>query len=130
MKTNKEIRDLINETVKYYSEDTRRRAVQDFGGCAYYLNEGEDVKCCAVGRCLIKPQDKDSKLSKTIGDTDVESLLEVYSQRIFKKDYRNFPTTVWMELQDLHDSCRYWDARQGLTPSGIDRVSELLLKYK
>ena len=105
MKTKQDYLNLLNETVSYYTTEKNERSIKD-GGCFYY----KDGNMCAVGRCLIKPQNKDRLLDENGQDSGINDLLAMFSQRVFKKEYRGFKTEFWEQLQELHDSynIEYW----------------------
>ena len=87
---------ILDETIQYYSEDPNRVA-RDSLGC-YYLKDG---KMCAFGRCMTNPIEAPMKaqvhLWKVNGD-DVDSYL--------KSEYRGHKVSFWKAIQDLHD-CKY-----------------------
>lgn len=98
-KTKKDYLNLLKETVNFYTKEKNERAISNNGqGACKYYTEG---KMCAVGRCLINPKDKDAKLG--LGQTSVTNLMSVFSERIFKKQYRGFDLFFWTMLQQFHD---------------------------
>lgn len=114
MKTKLEI---IEETVKYYSEDTSRRAFNG-RGCEYLTKDG---RMCAVGRCL-----SEEGLKK----------YGLYSGRFcplmieyMKEEYKISDEFFWKELQHFHDANIYWN-EMGLSEEGEDQVRKLKILYK
>lgn len=115
--------EIIDETVKFYGEDFKRRAVED-GSCLYTTADGRN---CAVGRCLLGKYKKVSmpwnkglspiNVADCIGMEDMDSLL--------LKKYRGHDTEFWGEIQSFHDDSRNW-SEKGLTSQG--QVVELRLK--
>lgn len=101
MRTRQEYLKLLDETVKHYSTDGVERALDNNGDCMYYTGG----KMCAVGRCLTNPKDKDRILG---GISNVNNLLDRFSDNIFKKEYRGYSKKFWMQLQSLHDGKQYW----------------------
>lgn len=122
MKTKLEI---IDETVKYYSEDISRRAVLDMG--CYYWMQG---KMCAVGRCLIDPEAIQKLIEeKGYGDTDVGTLSGVTDfQSSLKEEYRGHDLNFWKSLQIFHDENSNW-CESGLTESGLIELDSLKKRY-
>ena len=123
--------ELLEDTVKYYSEDTSRRAVvkEENGSteCMYTTDEGQH---CAVGRWL---QDE----YKTTDWTDntgcsAEDLLNYTGSlhrpyepdELFVEGVEHIPAWFWMNLQQLHDNDVFWD-KDGLTEAGVEKVDEL-----
>jgi hypothetical protein len=119
MKTKVEI---INETVKYYSEDPSRRGFEPGRGCVYLTSTG----CmCAVGRCLIDPS------KGFLGD--VPSFCRVDGmpadlETELKPEYRGHDLQFWGDLQRLHDYSFYW-CETGLTELGTIFYKRLLTDY-
>tara|TARA_Y100000401_G_C8224713_1_gene175093 strand:- start:229 stop:642 length:414 start_codon:yes stop_codon:yes gene_type:complete len=119
--------ELLEDTVKYYSEDTSRRAVVNNNECMYTTKEGQH---CAVGRWL---QD----YYKTTGWIDnegcsVDDLLgetgtikQPYrTDELFVEEVQHIPRWFWMDLQSLHDNNAFWD-EDGLTETGVEKVDTL-----
>lgn len=100
-RTEQDYLNLLKETVEYYLTDGVNRALDSEGDCKYYT-KGD---MCAVGRCLVNPKDKDNILG---GTSDVDSLLNRFSDNIFKKQYRGYSLNFWSKLQRLHDGEGYW----------------------
>lgn len=95
---------VLAETIQYYCEDPRRRAVTADGECRYY--DGETDNCCAVGRCLIDPVDHEGMIGTVDELFDPVDYGE--DETILKKEYRGLPIRFWMELQDWHDDDGRW----------------------
>lgn len=110
--------EIIDETVKYYSEDLNRRAYVPGNGCQYLT---EDGRMCAVGRCLENVEEvaKYFNLGHTVDDIH-ESYLD------FKPQYQGLNKTFWNDLQSLHDPDRYWNSKYGgLTQAGQEWVNSM-----
>ena len=108
---------LLDETVKYYSEDTSRRALEN-GACKYLT---EDGRMCAVGRCL----DKDKVDYIDIENVAVDTVLTMYHQP-FIPEYSGYWGKFWCELQTLHDNDIYWIGGK-LSQSGKRKVERIKL---
>ena len=118
--------ELLEDTIKYYSENTERRCSSE-DGCYYSpITIGKEgiSDGCAIGRHLDKEFalqiDKDDELN-------IKSLMK--SKFIGNED--KFPD--WMikmkldflvSLQNLHDDNLYWD-KNGLTQEGFEYVKEI-----
>lgn len=113
--------EIIEETVKYYSEDVNRRAMNKEGGCMYKNNEGE---MCAVGRCLIDAEEF-ARFEGWVDALDIEFNLE----SILKDQYTGHTIDFWKDLQDLHDNPMNWNP-DALTKEGRDFVNHLEEKWK
>lgn len=109
--------EIIEETVKYYSEDVSRRAVNVL--CEYLTDDG---RMCAVGRCLYNV--------KQAMDEDVEdwSTHEEFFTPVWKKGYAGHEKEFWVDLQNLHDVERYWNDK-GLTDLGKNQLLTLKKQY-
>jgi hypothetical protein len=108
---------IIDETVAYYSEDTKRRAVVGYA-CHYFQKETGNM--CAVGMCAIDPQELDGSC--------YFAALKLSDEEIFKPEYRGHSVEFWGELQALHDTNTHWD-ENGLTPAGEEYVKKLKEKH-
>lgn len=122
--------ELLEDTVKYYSIDTSRRAVVklEYGAteCMYTTDDGQH---CAVGRWL-QPNYKNTDWTNNIGcsaddllrDTGVIQPYE--PDELFVEEVQHIPAWFWMDLQQLHDNHVFWD-KDGLTEAGVEKVDEL-----
>lgn len=102
---------ILDETIQYYSEDPNRVAKTD-EGCSYF----KDNKECAVGRCLINSQEIETLVSLSedffeehLGGSDAENLNELLKtkgsslEEKLQEKYRGHKINFWMKLQALHD---------------------------
>ena len=118
-------RQILNDTVVYYSEDTSRRALGATScslECKYWMKNPinkRKVKMCAVGRCLKKGIAKRVDEDSSIRDDSFKNLIESkkFNWMDFQPKYRYKNIKFWSMLQDLHDSNSYWDGF-GLTKKG------------
>ena len=109
--------EIIEETVKFYSEDTSRRALNEDGSRCEYLTL--DGKKCAVGRCL----DLDSE--ELLRLNGMGGVFNVYRKDlVFKKEYKGHSVDFWASLQLLHDSESNWTSK-GLSGYGLKYLKEL-----
>jgi hypothetical protein len=123
--------ELLEDTVKYYSEDTSRRAVVKLKSgateCMYTTDDGQH---CAVGRWL-QPSYQNTGWTdndKCSAD-DLLNGCNVNDYRyeaddLFVEGVRHIPAWFWMDLQQLHDNNVFWD-KDGLTEAGVEKVDEL-----
>lgn len=115
--------EVLNETVEYYSEDTSRRAVVRVGSsrtCEYLTSDG---RMCAVGRCIIDPENVPS-----VGDGNNTFYFGVKDRITFKPEYQGLPDDFWAELQELHDSESCWD-ESGITSYGKEVMYDLCDRF-
>ncbi len=124
MKTKLEI---IEETIKFYSEDPTRRARSITGGCEYLLRvPGVKDRMCAVGRCMHEPMlytgsvYSIERLGKRIFDTTFQEAL--------KPEYKGHSRDFWSDLQILHDVKEFWN-ENGLTNEGKTYADKLRVTY-
>ena len=122
--------ELIEETAKYYSENTRRRAVQTTaGGFARCRYETDDGRRCGVGRLLTEEGLREALNASA---TDVDLLLEdgVLHVGSFKEKYRHLVDAELMsDVQILHDGPAFWE-REGLTGLGRAKLGQLRETYE
>lgn len=111
---------ILDETVKYYSEDLSRRALDENFMCMYKTPEG---KMCAVGRCM-----RDDAPFKDLNTQGELLSLEIIRDVEFKKQDKKLDTLLkdkykgvniefWMTLQSLHDQSLNWESG-GLSEMG------------
>lgn len=92
---------ILDETVQYYSEDIKRRAVSANRGCHYITPDG---RMCAVGRCLSNPTEVQN--SEISGEWAEKVLTEV---GVLKPKYKQAKSLgFWRDLQNLHDKESNW----------------------
>lgn len=127
---------IVDETVNFYSEDTKRRAtaigeVSDtkdpLGSTCVYNTE--DGRHCAVGRCLL-PVYHEQGVNLLGNDKILDDLLMDNDKELddmLQKQYRGQTKSFWFKLQRLHDGDSNWD-KKGLTYFGKHMVNELKFK--
>lgn len=98
---------VLNDTVKYYSKDMRRRSVKEDGGCQYFIKgkNGCPNKMCAIGRYIMPSKRLEANEN---GGMWVDSK---HITPLLKKEVRDIPLKFWTALQDLHDSPDYWGVK-------------------
>lgn len=122
MKTKKEI---IEETVAYYSENINRRAFSLNGGCSYIDKKG---RMCAVGRCAVAPKDLEVlSIRNKFG-----GVINLFSHRkidpYLKKEYQGHDLEFWDAIQTLHDISSHW-SKTGLSKSGEKYVERIITQF-
>ncbi len=119
--------EIIENTVTYYSKDTKRRSIQG-GGCVYSSENGNH---CAVGRFLKKELKQDATYSMW-NDDDINNILDELEIEDFDECLvpraKGHEKLFWTRLQMLHDGKDYWDSK-GLTEEGEKEVTYLKEKY-
>lgn len=127
--------DIINETYKYYTEDTDKRGLDAENNCVYKNFQG---KMCAVGRC-INWEKYYLTTFKHVGDVfDLADLLDLTDDLNNKtidacllKEYHGHSVKFWQDLQDWHDTNYHWDIKnKTITEKGKNQYQILLDKYK
>lgn len=138
MKTRQDYLDLLEDTVRYYSDTSKRAISKNFQGregeitCVYL--DSKTKNACAVGRHMIPGEHQyhlgdAGDLAKNIiggeygqehGHWDYNEALD----SVLKEEYRGYEFHFWDKLQYLHDTERYWHS-QGLTSLGDDYVAEI-----
>lgn len=123
----KTVSQIIIETVEYiekngrgvytYFDEVNKEQVQR---CAYFY-EG---KMCAVGRCMINPQNW--------GTEDINPIFIGYFDEYFdeelKEEYRGHSLVFWCDLQSLHDKDTHWDNNK-ITQVGLEWIHTLYVSY-
>lgn len=109
---NLERREILIDTVEYYSAGNRR--------CAGFYMQGR--KCCAIGR-LVKLSKKGElaalvKWAETQSDFPGDiSVGAARDAKILPPDVHRLGRAFLQDLQDLHDDCVYW-GKSGLSLRG------------
>lgn len=105
-------RQIVDETVEYYKADPLRLAKGpppgveiggSFVGCNYITDDGRK---CAVGRCMIDPQEWPSTVTeqwKTPEELDKE----------LEERYRGHSLAFWKSVQALHDFAN-WESEKSI----------------
>ena len=91
--------EIIEETVQYYRTNPfgfDPKKYDGAGGCVYY---GVDEQMCAVGRCLIQPENFSTAIFSAKG------LFDKHTQAILKPEYHGQEDNFWQDLQVFHDDC-------------------------
>ncbi len=112
---------ILEETVKYYSEDTKRRAIDSHGECVYTTQDGNH---CAIGRYL-KPEYQNTEWGHN-EDTSVTTLYANILKGIdslLVESVKGLPLLFWVKLQNLHDSNGNWD--DDITFNGLNKVRRI-----
>lgn len=115
--------EIIEDTIKYYSEDVSRRSITINNRCVY---KGPDCKECAFQRVVV------DDLSIYDGEyilSSAKSIIEGNPAIVFKPGYEGHEAGFWNSIQALHDRGYYWD-KNGLTTTGLLEVEALKEIYK
>lgn len=115
---------VLNDTVKYYSEDVNRRAAGKGNyadTCVYTTIEGNH---CGVGRFLKeKYQTYEFSYNNGMG---AKGLFEIYDRDvILKNNVSDLPVIFWASIQRLHDAGINWD-KNGITKNGEDYADNIM----
>jgi len=106
--------ELLEDTVKYYSEDTNRRASNE-NGCSYRMNKDDGtIAKCALGRLIPDNEYKVDLESKPL----IEVIKGCSSLRCYDQEFL-------IKLQSFHDDDDCW-IENGLSLRGIMRRDDLL----
>jgi hypothetical protein len=119
--------EIIDETVKYYSEDVNRRSFTGTGTSQLCKYKTEDCKMCAVGRCLTSTFI--NKFGDLIGDVHHLFAQVDWNDDLFQEQYKGHGEDFWIDLQHLHDVQMHWD-NNGLTEIGKDFLKAIKRRYK
>lgn len=121
---------IIEETVKFYTENPSQRATDKHDYCEYITTDG---RRCAVGRYMIDP----SKFAGSSGGSvhyiaNIEKRTNencpVFTQEDLIEEVRGHNWSFWAALQGFHDSPINWKLGE-LTEEGINHVERLKKDY-
>lgn len=122
--------EVLEETVKYYSENTERRCIK--GSCTYAPENSDKVGIsdgCAVGR-LLDPELRlklDEIFSSGGGNSGVSNdhLFSMLPEKV-----RNLGMAFLTDLQGLHDESYNWSVGEGITVKGEDNAQAIRNRIK
>lgn len=120
MKTKLEI---IEETANFYNSYTR--AYDPIRHTCVY-NTPEDLKQCAVDRCLIDPKMFEEQYGKD--GYNISSVVRRGNLKLddyLKEEYRGHGIYFWRSLQEFHDDENNWN-ENGLSDIGIVEKNRLI----
>jgi hypothetical protein len=97
--------EIINETVEYYKDESKRGYNAANEQCEYLTESGN---MCAVGRCLIPGSLMESffgepRLAQSMRNCGLSVLDVANLEEILKPEYRGHSRNFWAQLQILHD---------------------------
>lgn len=108
---------ILIETVRFYSEDTTRRATIALGGCTYRIPPTDTMpeRCCAVGRCMTT-----EALNKYGSHSGFVNILVNANEggdvdNILRQEYHGHDIKFWWDLQGLHDAPQNWSNKYELS---------------
>ena len=105
--------EIIDETVKFYAQDSEGRRAVHRGSCMYLT---PDNRSCALGR-LLTDETKTELVASGRNGAGVKNIFNSLSLASFKEQYRDAIRELMdkgdcidflMGLQDLHDSASFW----------------------
>ena len=111
-------REIVQETVDFYSQDLGRRSKNQVGYCVY---NGLNGTHCAIGRCLLPHytnQGEALKVGPSVAANNLAKALKVLTfDELLQEKYRGHQRGFWTDLQRLHDDDSFWN-ESGLTQNG------------
>lgn len=113
--------EFLEDTIKYYSEDTSRRATKIIDNHPFCVYRSEDGRKCAIGRWIL-----DEDYSRSLEENNASTLK---SREVLPEWLSKFDGEFLDEVQALHDGNQYWDY-DGLTRQGKKRVILIMEIYK
>lgn len=135
MKTKQDYLNLLEDTINYYSDTSKRALVNtdNRGPICVYKDPVTNNKC-AVGRFLkegawLNHEGDIWRLTAGILDGDYHSVIEFDDEEtaldfILEEEYRGYRVEFWGMLQNLHDSNTNWNDK-GLSPEGEGSVNNI-----
>ncbi len=117
---NKKRLEVLQDTVKYYTTNVKRRCVDKNNECSYSAKTlNKSSQGCAVGR-LIPPKlrlEWDKKYPN-------KSISGIQCKETLPENLLELGINFLNDLQSLHDQPNNWD-KEGLTQRGLDRVEQI-----
>lgn len=112
---------FLEDTIKFYSEDTSRRAVREKGSvpkCVYRLNQEGLIKKCAIGR-HIRDEDYNPEIESPSG-----ILTNLLAQEVLPIRVSQLGLEFLQNIQRLHDEDENWN-ESGISELGHQTVKEI-----
>lgn len=119
-KLQKQRLEFLEESIAYYSADTRRRAVVG-DSCQYRTSNRKNCRKCMIGRHI--PENKYRVLME---GQSVSSSVVLNSLPL---EVSQLGETFLDDLQHFHDLSSNWNKRSGLTASGKDRIKYIKQRF-
>lgn len=119
--------EIINETVEYYKDASKRGYNAANEKCEYLTKSGN---MCAVGRCLIPGSLMESfsggnRAAQSMRNCGLSVFDVVNLEEILKPEYRGHSRNFWMQLQHLHDSSDHFNDVT-MNEVGLKRAKDLI----
>ena len=113
--------ELLEDTVKFYSEDINRRAIlKGTDTCAY---RGKNNTKCAVGRWIADDLYDDDFEFNGVHSLVCESRFKSIDE-ILVEDKQGFNIDFWSKLQDFHDDSSNW-GEATITTCGREEITAI-----
>jgi hypothetical protein len=103
---------FFEETIKFYSQDTSRRAMDSMGTCVYI--DPRTGNKCAIGRWL-------DNTTSSLSILDNHSVDMLYNANELSPKLHELGRKFLVEIQELHDIESHWD-ENGLSVYGLMKV--------
>ena len=120
-----QMKDILKDTINYYSEDPdNRRSISEDGNCMYTWGDTH----CAIGRYLKEEYQREDWIEN---ENSVNELCEGSEDGLnidwcLRDDVQGLDANFWKNLQDFHDSHSCWitedDFNMDDEPIGLSRV--------
>jgi hypothetical protein len=107
--------ELLEDTAKFYSEDTSRRALNEHGDCCYLTKDG---KKCAIGRHILE-----GEYNERYEDNSADYVIS-HGEFMFPDWICQLNFLFLNRLQKFHDECCNWE-ENGLTSRGKNILDSL-----
>lgn len=95
--------EIINETVEYYTNNTR--AIISFNDCVY---KTEDGNMCAHSRCLTDEVRNSIGINRPFGSAE-DVISDFGGDDVHQEQYRGHEPEFWNKIQHVHDNCEFWN---------------------
>ena len=116
-------KEIINETVEFYSADVSRRASSGTQ-CHYSIMKNGVEKNCSVGRCMT-PEAIECFKESFIGVHGICIRQKSSIDSVLRPEYHGHTEKFWSSLQKLHDEDMFWND-QGISAEGQAYVQKML----
>lgn len=120
---NKKRLQILEDTLKYYSQDPKERRCQNDGQCLYSgETAGKQTDGCAVGRLLEPELRSKLDIEYTLSEDRGSSVSFVFDE--LPKDIQELGEEFLTELQGLHDGDRHW-TDTGVSEDGKTKYNDI-----
>lgn len=126
------MQELLDNTIRYYSEDINRRCRGEGRGCYYSptkINKEGISEGCAIGRHLSPEVQLKFDNAVDVGSQSITTLYNTPQYfNLLPEWMKKMPVKFLGKIQRLHDNSQFWNEK-GLTDKGLSYVDGIKAEF-